>query len=164
MIIIRQEKMISYGGGYHRTVAPFRFLQDNVGYYSIVMLIKMAHRLIKDYEVEGLTDGPYDGHTLLLTYRHLPYLEICPGVYSELLEPPSHPLLGHIIGEGIFQHYILHRGQLGEEGELLREIGDVTASDILPFLWTESAYVKCAIEKNTPVIIITSTEDIGTQG
>lgn len=93
--------MVAYGCGNNPRPPTARLFGYDTRCPAVVLLVEMAYRLVEQYEIEGLAEGSYDSHTLLLPYRHASYRIIAPRVYSEFIQPLLYPALVEMTGETV---------------------------------------------------------------
>lgn len=125
---IIKKNVIAYRCRYDSGTLALGFAGNQRGGNPVVIIIEMTYRFVEHNEIEWLADTADNGHALLLAYRHAAHGVISPRGYAELLEPLLYLPIGGMPGQAILYLYILPRRQFGKERELLREIGQGSAT------------------------------------
>ena len=154
--------MFPDAGHNHSGTLLHGFFRKDTGHVLGIDFIQVTDRLVHEQEIEWLAKGAYQGHALLLTERHLPYLHIHLIANTQLKEQVLDILFLLETGQGILEHYIFHGGKFRKEALVLEKHAERVLADIYPLLHTEISDI-VSIESDDALIVVPIAIDVTTE-
>ena len=111
--------MLTNRCGHHGSSLSSRLAQYNVAHDVAISVVEVRDRLIEEQKVVGLTQGTYEGNTLLLSVRHAVDAGMEFIANTQLLKPRFNLLCGAVLGDAILNLDILQCRELTKERDKL---------------------------------------------
>ena len=97
----------------------------DVGHNSGIGIIKMTDGLVYKNKIEGLGQGTYHSHTLLLTKRHVGSLGLHFISYTQLLKPRFKCGFCLKMCKVVLHQHVLPSSEFREKAQFLKKITDM---------------------------------------
>ena len=127
--------MLTNRCGHHSSPLSSRLAQYNVAHDVAISVVEVRDRLIEEQKVVGLTQGTYEGNTLLLSVRHAVDAGMELIANAQLLEPRFNLLCGAVLGDAVLNLDILQCCELAKETQILEEDAYIVLTDVAPMVY-----------------------------
>ena len=152
-------QVVADRGGDDAGALSSRFLSDEIGNDAVVLVVKVAHRLVKEDEIAGLAQGADDGDTLLLADGEFTGQAVHFVGNAHGFKQFDDFVAALEAREAVFQFHVLHRCEFAEQAHVLRQVGDVPLARVTPLGNGHRADVR-AVKRDSATIVLPIAVDV----